>query len=128
MDGKKKVVAISYQTLRGYLKVALIIYIWKVNYAFERGSYLYVKTKEVTIFVLKNKGGRTLKICKRLGKLVQGSNTSKITFLFDNNFSCRRHASLLSSRMSHLYKLKFKSPLYPCQSVRKILKRVLVIL
>lgn len=45
-------------------KVWLITYIWKANSVFENGSNLHVKTKEVTVFVLKNKEVMTLKSTK----------------------------------------------------------------
>lgn len=65
------------------MKGILITYNGRVNYVFQKRSDLYVKIKEVTVFVLKNKEGITLKIYKGL-KLIHGNKTSKTFFSFDN--------------------------------------------
>ena len=65
------------------MKGTLITYIERVNYAFQKRSDLYLKIKEVTVFVLKYKEGITLKICKGLN-LIHGNKTSRISLSFDN--------------------------------------------
>lgn len=60
------------------MKGVLTTYIGKVNYTFQKKSDLCVKTKKVTLFVLKNKEDMILKIYKGTMKLVQGNKTSKI--------------------------------------------------
>lgn len=80
-----------------------------------------MKTKEVTVFVLKNKECMTLKICNSL-KFVHRTKTSEVSFSFDNNLYCKYHAFLLSSGVSHLPYMKFTWPLHPCQPSRKISK------